>query len=506
MSAKFTLDGNSGGAVRAVEALNKALDQTQKGAEGAVAPTKRLVDTAQRIKESIDPQEKYNRKMADLEKLVKSGALQIDHARVKASQYGTELDKVSKAGDGAFGSGMVASIASMAGGVLSATGVIAGMTAAFRDVEAAGQKAADSVLNALGSAGELQQLGPESFARGAANARTLRRLGVVSDLSQGFDVAQNLENSGFSESELQFIVEKVAATRVVSAANLETTGGALAKFRNAFGAKEAGSLENVLDKSLFVSTIPGVQTGLTQTITESLKFADAFKKLGAGDEQTLAAFAGVERVSPSAENAAEVLKSFGSQVNARGLAKGDLFSTLANVEQLVKAQGGNASKVLGDQNAVFGYDRLIANRDFIREQVGNIERAGGTLQGNAGLLGTDPNLAAANLRARAAGEAAHQDELFRAEKENLFDAYRSELDARGTQRGEWAPTRWLRNLDLGAADASDTEANAFRAEIQQTGLTGQRVSDELLASMKGYLERLANNSDDTKKRVHTRDE
>lgn len=81
MSARFTLEGTGTGAVKVVEALNKALDATEKEAEGAAKSTKRLADEARRITEAVNPQEKYNRKMQELVGHAVAGRIKIDDVR-----------------------------------------------------------------------------------------------------------------------------------------------------------------------------------------------------------------------------------------------------------------------------------------------------------------------------------------------------------------------------------------------------------------------------------------
>ena len=419
------LEGDGSGAVKALTDLNRAIETTDKNLDGAVLSAKKLEDAAGRIvKANEGPLEKYNRRVAELAQLVSRGKLSHDEAAKAVERYYHQLERAERTQRTGFGPDAVNRLSQMAAGwasVGSAVGLVKGV---LDEVERSSQAAADSVINALGSAGELQQLGPDSFKRGAATARKLRRAGLITDLSQGFDIATNLENAGFSDEELAFIVNDLAKTRVVKAENLESVGGALTKFRTAFGAKEAGSLKEVLDKTLRVSALPGVQANLTQTVTESLKFADLFQSIGIGDEQTLAAFAGVEAVSPSRESASEALKSFAAQVDKRGLSKGDLFATLDSISAQVD-KGGNAFDILGEQNAVIGFKRLRKQRETIKQNEALIRGAGGTLDSTAGLLQGDPSLRAADFSTRAQGELVSSQEEQFSEGESLFQGVRA---------------------------------------------------------------------------------
>jgi hypothetical protein len=491
MSVKFTLDGSGAGAVRAVESLNKALEATEKNAEGAVKPTKRLSDQAQRIKESLDPQLKYNRQVEEMAKHVRAGTLTFEQARAKTVQYEAALHKTSKTADEAFGAVAV-------GKLVAFTGGLAGVATAFKKVEDEAQAAADAVLNSLATAGELQQLGPESFARGASNARKLLRSGAVKDLTQGFEIAQNLENAGFKELDIDYLIEHVAKSRVVSAGNLTGAGTALSKFQTAFGEAETGPMKDLIDKMLYVATIPGVSSGFSQTITESLKFADSFKKIGGTDEEALATFAGVERVSPSAENAAEVIKSFASQVDARGLAKDSFEATFANVKGLVAKAGGNASKVLGDQNAVRGYNRIAENEAFILAQASSIASAQGTLKSNSGLLNQDPSLAAANVRALEEGRLAADTEYFESRRENLFDAARAAQRAREVRNGVNPISRYFNAAADATVDAFGGENVLLRGAVQEAERDPSFLKPETLSEIKRYLADIEANTRDAK--------
>lgn len=101
MSAKFTLEGSSAGAVQAIQQAADALDKTGKAAEGAAKSTRQLTTEAQRIKESIDPQEKLNRKYQELQQHVEAGRLSISQATAAGIKYRQELYAASDAGKAA---------------------------------------------------------------------------------------------------------------------------------------------------------------------------------------------------------------------------------------------------------------------------------------------------------------------------------------------------------------------------------------------------------------------
>ncbi len=61
MSATLVLNGSAAGAVKAIQDFNKVLDATEKEADDAAKGSKRFVEAAKRVSESINPQEKYTR-------------------------------------------------------------------------------------------------------------------------------------------------------------------------------------------------------------------------------------------------------------------------------------------------------------------------------------------------------------------------------------------------------------------------------------------------------------
>lgn len=497
MSATLGIDGSAAGAIKAVDDLNKKLDETEKKSDKAAAASKRMAEEAKRVAASVDPQEKYNQKTERYKQLVDANVLSVEHFEKATAKARLELDKAGQSNEKAFGDTALGKVAAIAGGYFSVQAAVSAVTAALSEMEQRAQASADSVLTALGSAGELQQLGPESFSRGAATARKLQRLGVVSSLSQGFDIATNLENAGFDAGEQNFLIDKVAKGRIVKAENLESVGGAIKKFQTAFGA-DAGSLPEVFDKAL---TAAGVtQANVTQTLNETLKFASLFAKLGFTDEESLGAFAGVEVVSPSSENAAEQLKSFGAQVFKRGLGKGNLSDTLANITSKIKGDT-TAFDVLGEQNAVIGYQNLIQQQGFIREQIAGIGGSRGALDARLGLLDTDAALAAAN--ARASAEGALQEEIGRrSPAENLLDAVRADrLRASG---GSWVASL-VNKIKFGAMDALGQEDFALREvalserSARQSNIPG-RVSDETLKQVERHLSEI-NGAQKSKKSV-----
>ena len=252
------------------------------------------------------------------------------------------------------------------------------------------------------------------------------------------------------------------------------------------------------------------QANATQTVNEVLKFAGLANKAGVGDEQALAAFVATEQRSPSSEAAAEKLKSFFSQVNARQLSKGDIYGTLDNIEAQVNAAGGNAYKILGDGNAVAGYQDLIQSRDVIRSQEADINNAKGTVDSRRGIINTDPVLGSANARAREQGLYAADVEELESTRESLVDAITAANQRRDLRQGRGTIRR---GFNMGADAAADWMGaddyllrGAQRVEAQNPGT----YDPETMKQIEGYLKTIAENTGNvdrtTRSKITTRQE
>lgn len=495
MSATFTITGTSAGAVKAIEDLSKAIDSAGKKADGFTTNTKKAEEMAKRLAAQADPTLRYSQQLDRLATAIHRGGLELGHAETLAVKYRAQLDRTADSGDRAFGTAAVAKL-------LAFTGGLSGVAQMFRAVEQDAQKAADSVFNALAQAGELQQLGPEQFGKSAAVARQLVRSGAVNPENKGqaFDIATNLANAGYSDEDIQYLVQ-LASDRLVSAQNMEPLGGAVKKFQNAFNG-EPGGLPAVMDKVLVAAG--ETQANATQTVNEVLKFAGLANKAGVGDEQALASFVAVEKRSPTAENAAEKLKSFFSQVNARGLAKGDIYGTLENIEGKVNAEGGNAYKVLHDANAVAGYLDLIQSRDLIREQEASINNATGAVDSRRGIMNADPALGAANARAREQGLYAADVEDLEATRENLVDAITAANQRRDLRQGQGTVRRAFNFAADATADALGADdyllKGAQRVEQQNPGT----YDPETMKQVERYLAKIAENTEEQKQQTRSK--
>jgi hypothetical protein len=132
---KLILDGDSRGAVKAQADLQRAFATTTKEVNLAAKSCKELEKAAERItKENLTPQERYNRRIAELAKLVREGKLSFEQAGLAAERYGVQLDRAWRSGLRAFGAESMAALRNYIGGLASAAGLVAAIKAEWDKV------------------------------------------------------------------------------------------------------------------------------------------------------------------------------------------------------------------------------------------------------------------------------------------------------------------------------------------------------------------------------------
>lgn len=490
MGAVFNLEGSGSGALKAVEDLNKALDAMEKKADKAAVGTKKAEEAAKKLAAQADPQERYNQRMAKLAEAVHNGGLEIGKAETLANRYGAALANAGKAGDDALGARFVSMISSAAAGAFSFATVVATIANAFRDVEEASKRSVEQSFTALGAFGELQQLGPEGMRRGLGIAEGLIRSGAVApgNRAQAANIASDLINAGFSDQEIGFVTSQLAGTKKVAAENLVGVGGNLRKLQRNFGETD---LESVTGR--LMAAAAETQANLAVTTREVVKFAPLASSVGVSLDEAAAAFAVSEQRSASPEAAAENLKSFFSQVFRRDLSDGDLQQTLDSIAKKVEAKGGNAFEVLGDANAVIGYQQLTRGR----AQLDAFERAfGGAAFDRSDLLATNPKLAALQIKSQAEGELAVTSSSILDERQALIDAVRARQE-QARRRDDLNPM--LQGaLDYFTGLFEGATPNDPREELR-LAVPGLDANDPLRQQILDYLRRTAESSERTER-------
>lgn len=496
--------GDASSAVRAQDALTESVRKFKEGVSDATIKEKDLDRAAQRIAENANPQERYNRKMRELGELVGKSKLSMDNALLAAQKYGRELDRAGTAGRSAFGSEQLSSMASMAASYISIGAAVAAVTSSLREMEAEAQKSADSVFDALGSAGELQQISknPAEFQANVAEARSLVRRGIVKPEEKGksFDIVFDMLNAEFNRGERETLY-RAAQERQIK--DVSQTGGRVRTVQDIFGKTDTGDVTQTMDKAFAIAnhTLDNVD----KTLEQIPNFASEARNLGIDYEHAGAAYVAIRKQSPNAEVAATREQAFLSAVDAKQLWKGSLEATVADIKRQTDA-GATAKSILGNTRAIRGFRNLASSEGqaIYNQVLPEIEGAEG-VSARQRFLGTDPRLRAAKLRAEAEGRKAQTIEDLNAERESLLEAVRAEEDAGMAAQGERFYDRWLRKAAFSLGDVAGTD-NLLLAGAARYGRANPEglISPETLAAIEDYLRRIATAAEATKEQQQGR--
>lgn len=477
---KLILDGDARGAVKAVADLNAAYKQTTGELGKTALAAKQLQrEAAKIVRDNMGPQDRYNQSVKRLAELVKAGALSFDQAEIAAKRYRTTLDR-------AVGSSALQMLKTHVNDFTSLAGAIALVGKSLRDMEADAQAAADAVFNAVGSAGQLQQLA--DFPGGVAYARQLIRQGVVpaTNQSQAFDIAYDLGSANFTRGEMQYIAE-IGAQKRVKPEGLVSFGGALKKYIGTFGEQEAGSLRQVGSKIFEAAAI--AQADAVKVALAATRFGSGSQSLGMSDEEAMAAFLAIEKQAPNPEQASTRLEALLAQIDKRGLKKGTFRQTIDSILQRVE-RGENPYAILGEANAVQGFRNIAKEGAFIQQTEQRLQRANArdVVAGAAPIM-QDPALAASVIRQQAEGRLAAIQESRDAVRENLFDAVVAERKARLQEQGSYVGAGQMEMLVARVIDFLGLEDLALRGEMVQERLGRGSFSPELTKQLEAYFTR-----------------
>ena len=273
MSAKLTIEGTGSGAVKAVDTLGKAFEKMEKGIALTTKEAKLLEVAAGRIAKSNEaPQERYNRKIAELDKLLKAGKISADDAAMATRRYGQQLEKAGQSGTRAMG-GVMSSVQGAVTGMLSLASVTALATKELNDMWAATQRAAQVKLDVAGADRTLREnlvgLSPAdqqkvlTGASGIASRLNLDEAAVKSALASTVAAA--------GDADLALAITEAAGRFTRDPSKLPVVAGAIADVRTATGITDPNEALGLLALAQGESRI-----------TDPAKFAEAFPKALAG--------------------------------------------------------------------------------------------------------------------------------------------------------------------------------------------------------------------------------
>jgi uncharacterized protein YoxC len=502
MSVEFKLTASGSGAVKAIEDLNKVLDASQTTADGVTKATKRMVEQAQKIKESNDPQAKYNRQMQELGQLVKVAGLSLEDAQAKAMKYGAQLERASQAGEKAFGGAALQGISKMALQFAGVTSAIDMMTAALRAYGEEQRKAANDAVRARAGVGQLIQLAASDKDPAAAyrdlvaEADSYLAMGAASDRNEAATLTFDLAAAGLEKNDRAFAARMRASGTLTDVGQLAQSYDAM---KTALGVGEVGTFEEFASKALAAGQVaPGTVEQLPRALARAGSNA---KALGLRDEDVLAAGAVLAKEAGSPEEGGTKLNDLLGSLQRTGVDFTGM-SLPEMIERLKTEDTGYGGVFKDNSGAIAAYRTLEANLDSVRSLEADITRAQNQGLGAAAtdLPNIDPQQRAANARLRAEGDLAvvNGERLSRAE--NLRQAALADWSAnlrrnspgRGTEIDIFAermgaelpifgdPTSALEQTQNGNMPISDPKLNQeirdFLKEIRDnTGQTNQSV-------------------------------
>jgi hypothetical protein len=506
------LDGDGTGAVKAFTDLDRAVGKVGDTLELTAKEAKKLeLAAANVVKANEGPLEKYNRRMAELNQLVKTGKLSHDEAALAAQRYVKTLERAGDTHQRAFGAKALSEITSMATGLVSVTTAMSLLVDGFAQFQAAREKAAQGAIAGRRGLGSLSQLAagtadPEGeFKKMVAEARGFVGMGAAENEDEAGNLLFQLSGAGLDAK------DRAYAARLKSAGTLQNVGGAAEAYsalKTALGSKEVGGFQEFMSKALRAA---GPAPGSFEQLPLAASMAGgSAAALGISDEFLLAATTILGKKTGSISEGGTQLSAMLAQVEKSGLpgTKGvGGMGIIDALSRLPESQQGYGGPLGERKEAVEAFRTLKKNRaELLALQADVIAAEGSNLAGRAaGLAATDPQLNAAIRRKQAEGARDVQAGGLLGEGENLKQAALAEFAFRQrrdnpTWQAETAiATYGSKFFDTRAALSTD-----FFLQRTQEGGSAYTVQDPKLSKdIAGYLKRI---SDRQGAKAATRDE
>lgn len=446
---RFTVTGDAAGAVKAVNDLVKAVIKGEEAFEKVSKKADKLDKAAQQITRNNEgPQERYNRKIAELAELVNKGKLSFDQADIAARRYAKQLEEAGTAGKAAFGPAMIGNLASMAAGIASLGTAVSVVTGFFREMEERGTKAAQSTRSSLAQIGALQQLGdsPEQL---ALMRRVMSEAGIA-DEGQAANIAFAFNSNAVAGEDRSFLLRAFRG-RLLDPGQGDQAVKNLAKARNAMGIDD---VETATDELLALSKM--TSASLEEVASATTKFGSLAMGAGFDRLESLAAYGVIESGAPSPEEAATQARALFKEIGEGGLKKGSFLETIAAMQydDLSSIEAKQAFNTLRSGQAMFGnVMATVSTADATNFATQQMNEAA-----------TDPMFGAALRAAQAEAAAAVANSQYGV-AENLLDAINSDrevISARsGNQAAAYLRSMVVRGLDFFGQDDSVIRGAAY---------------------------------------------
>ena len=438
------------------------------------------------LRDIESPQERYNRKLKELPALLASGRIGVDEMRRAVELYNRELHEAEDQGDKAFGAAALGKITAITGGLFTAGGAIAAVTAQLREFVRERDEAADRTLRSRRGLAQLSQLfaGDEAGFKGSLEeARQFFGTGAVADEGEAGGIVFNLMSAG-ADKESRDLFRQLAAAGTI--AEPGAAAEAAAAIRSAMGQDQTGSFRDVLNKAL-VAAGPGSST-LEQLLVGAAKAGPGGRFLGVSDEEVMAATGVLSKPFASASIGGERLAALFRSFERAGL-KGSLSDMLtATQARLDKGEEWKDIFETRDQEAVDAFRNLMLNRGDLAALTRDVAAAPGRNVVDAAMrvTETDPVLESARTRQAVTQRSDLATQMQTGRATNLLQAFLEETRGRGARDpgvmtaagqafGEFAT--WLRRMTDGDVYA----LSQMRSEVTPQDPELKKAIDEFLA-------------------------
>lgn len=349
-------------------ALKKLTGETKK----LTNEEKKLAREAKRVyDETRTPQERHTRKMEELNRLVRKGAIDQQTYRRAVRQSQQQLDGAGKAGQRAFGPAALTQLKNYAAGFLSVSAGIGIVIRGLRQLQEERKALAQSLVQTELSAGALATLtggDAQKTARLQAAGLQIYGAGGARTPQEAMNVAFNLQSAGLLKE--RGFVSRLAA--IAGEEGIVQLVGKAGKLQKAFGKEEAGSLVDIFSKATGAAgPLPEVNPSqMLQATTEAVGSGIA---MGLSDEELFAAVSRVAIPYSPAEASTAVKRMLDQLAVKRPELKGqglvNIIETLKS-EQMTDAQ----LKTLLQIRGVKAF-RELKDVGALRETLGTVEQA-----------------------------------------------------------------------------------------------------------------------------------
>lgn len=404
VEVKFTGDADQ--LKREEEAVAAATDKVKESFRASAAEARQLEQFARRAFENTrTPAEKHAATMEKLRLAYSAGKLDMDTYGRAAQQAARRLEEANKPAEEfvVAQNEFVTQAASIISGYLGVSNAISLVSEALREAVREQREFADASRATVRGAAQFLQLTGEQagFDRLAAAARDIRGRGVGVQPGAAEEIVFRLESAGLLEERGSLI--RAAALGIIP--DVQAAVRAAATAQGAFGREEAGSLLDLINKSLVAAS--RTQFTAEDVLSASATTATAARAVGLSDEANLALFARVSQATPDPSTAATQTRAFLSALDKAGIRDANLESLLAKVVENTN-RGTDLRSVFTEDEGLRGARAVLADTRFVTDLLRQIDRANQTdvLAERTALAERIPDIDAERRRAVSEGQRA----------------------------------------------------------------------------------------------------